>query len=301
MRAPSRFIDPLTALILATLLQCPGTATIHGADERDSIERTEATATEVQAAERKQLRKKMAAKIGKVKVAPVDAPAPQQAVQLVAKPLMTYTDEPLSINAATVWTWALRKEGRPMAFCKVEHYDMTRRAVRAEWLYCFASMSPGLVRANWPDGHEWASSKPGVSFRDIPDAPEPVASPAARLRQMKDLSRKFAGSTEFGNSTREELRLLTQPVYSYVDETVGVIDGAVFAATMNGTNPTALFLIELQKDGDQQLWKFAVNAMTDAGVVVKYDGKEVWNKPALHAPGRDFGTWTYFFEEQKVD
>jgi hypothetical protein len=118
---------------------------------------------------------------------------------------------------------------------------------------------------------------------------------------MKDLARKFAGSVDFGKSTHEELRLLTQPVYSYSDAEAGVIDGAVFAAVMNGTNPTALFLIELQREQDQQLWRFAVGAMTDAGVTVKFEGHEVWSKPALHEPGRDFETWTYFFERKQGD
>jgi hypothetical protein len=297
MRA--RFYDLILLVFASTMLVTPGPSTIRGAEGPDSKDQPTAAETETQAAERKQLRENMSARIGKVKVALVDTP--RQATQLVTQPLMTYTDEPLSINAATVWTWTLRKEGRPIAFCKVEHYDKTRRAVRGEWLYCFASLSPDLVQGNWPDGHQWTSSKPGVTFQDIPDAPQPGATPAARLRQMKDLSRKFAGSIQFGASTHEELRLLTQPVYSYSDAEAGVIDGAVFAAAMNGTNPTALFLIELRKDADKQFWKFAVGAMTDAGVAVKFDGKEVWSKPALHAPGKDFETWTYFFEEKKDD
>jgi len=293
------YFSPVAAAVFAILLLFDGPSTIQGAEAGDSKNRQASTDAEVQAAERKELREKMSARIGKVKVAAVDAP--HAGGQLVVRPLITYTDEPLAINAATVWAWALRKDGRPIAFCKVEHYDMTRRPVRGEWLYCFASLSPGLVHADWPDGHKWASSKPGVSFRDIPDAPKPGETPAVRLRQMKDLSRKFAGSVEFGKSTHEELRLLTQPVYSYSDAEAGVIDGSVFAAAMNGTNPTALLLIELQREQDQQLWKFAVGAMTDAGVVVKFGGQEVWSKPALHAPGRDFETWTYFFEEKQGD
>src|SRR5205823_5120262 len=94
--------------VLATLLLLPEPSTTQGAEERGSKDPPTAAETEAQAAERKQLREKMTARIGKVKVALVDAP--RQAVQLVVQPLMTYTDEPLSINAAAVWTWALRKE-----------------------------------------------------------------------------------------------------------------------------------------------------------------------------------------------
>jgi hypothetical protein len=189
-----------------------------------------------------------------------------------------------------------------MAVCKVEHYDKTRRAVPMEWLYCFASLSSDRIRGDWPDGHQWTSSRAGIVFRDIPDTPPPGATPAARLRQMKDVSRRFTASFEFGTAkTHEELRLLPQPVYSYADAGAGIVEGTIFASAMNGTNPTALFLVELQRDGDAPAWKFAVAAMTDGGVIVKIDGKEVWSKPALHAPGKDFETWTYFFEQKSEE
>jgi hypothetical protein len=268
-------------------------------DEPATKERPAADENGAQAAQRKQLREQMTARIGKVKVAPVDAP--EKTSELVAKPLMSYTDERLSINGATLWAWAQPKHGRPIAVCKIEHYDMTRRAERGEWLYCFVSLSAELIHADWPDGHAWTARLPGVSFRDIPEAPPPGESTAARVRQMKDLSRRFTASFEFGKGTHEELRLLTQPVYSYADPEKGIVEGSVFTAAVNGTNPTALFLVELQKEGDRQVWRFAVAAMTDAEVVVNFDGKEVWSKPALHAPGKDFETWTYFFEEPQAE
>jgi hypothetical protein len=252
------------------------------------------------AAERKRLRQQAAERVAKIKVALADEP--DRAGELVANPLMSYTDEPLSIDAATLWAWGFKKAGRPIAVCKVEHYDKMRRAVPAEWLYCFASLSPDRIRGDWPDGHQFAASRAGVVFRNIPDAPPPGATPAARLRQMKDVSRRFTGSFEFGTAkVHEELRLLPQPVYSYADAEGGIVDGAIFVSAMNGTNPTALFLVELQKAGDATAWKFAVGAMTDGGVIVKFDGKEVWSKPALHAPGKDFETWTYFFEQKTED
>ena len=51
----------------------------------------------------KQYRDEGAAKIAKVKVAALNAPRPTG--ELIKKPLMTYTDEPLVIDAATVWAW----------------------------------------------------------------------------------------------------------------------------------------------------------------------------------------------------
>jgi hypothetical protein len=287
-------LDLVAAATLAALAIHPGQPPLEGADEPASRAQPAAADSAPQAAERKVLREQMSARIAKVKVAPVDAP--DRTATLIANPLMTYTDEPLFINSATLWAWTPRKDGRPIAICKIEHYDVARRPLPSEWLYCFASVSRDLIHADWPDGHQWKARRPGIEFHDVPDAPRQGETPAARQRQMKELSRRFAATFDFGKTVHEELRLLPQPVYSYADADAGIIDGAVFAAAINGTNPTALFLIELQREGDRQLWKFAVAAMTDGGVIVKFDDKEVWSKPALHAPGKDFDTWTYFFE-----
>jgi hypothetical protein len=291
--------DSVALAIFAALALVPGQSPLHGADGPATKDQPATTENAPQAAARKLLREQMTARIAKVKVAAVDIPrgeAPERTATLIATPLTSYTDEPLFINAATLWAWAPRKDGRPVAICKIEHYDVTRRPLPSEWLYCFASVSGDLIHADWPDGHQWTARRPGIVFHDVPDGPRPGESSAARQRQMKDVSRRFAATFDFGKTAHEELRLLPQPVYAYADAEAGIIDGSIFAAAMNGTNPTALFLIELQRDGDRQLWKFAVAAMTDGGVVVKFDDKEVWSKPALHAPGKDFETWTYFFE-----
>jgi hypothetical protein len=103
------------------------------ADEPNSEPTASAAGDEAaQAAERKRLRQQAAERVGKVKITLVEKP--DRAGELVANPLMSYTDEPLSIDAATLWAWGLKKAGRPIAVCKVEHYDKARRAVPAEWL-----------------------------------------------------------------------------------------------------------------------------------------------------------------------
>jgi hypothetical protein len=292
-------LDFVELAVFAALLLVPGRPPLLAVDEPASKDQPAAADTARQAAERKLLREQMTARIAKIKVATVSTPrgdAPERTAVLIAKPLMTYTDEPLFINSATLWAWSPRKDGRPVAICKIEHYDVTRRPLPSEWLYCFASVSGELIHADWPDGHQWTARRPGIAFHDVLDAPRPGETPAVRQRQMKDLSRRFAATFDFGKTVHEELRLLPQPVYSYADAEAGIIDGAIFVASINGTNPTSLFLIELQREGERQLWKFAVAAMTDGGVVVKFDDKEVWSKPALHAPGKDFESWTYFFE-----
>jgi hypothetical protein len=283
-----------SAIVIATwLVTAPGA---FGSDEPAAKELAPAESAE-QIAARKLLRKQSVARISGVRIKGRETE--KHGVELVKEPLIAYTDEPLCIDAATVWTWTAKKEGRPLALCKVEHYDVVRLARAGEWLYCFTSLAPDLIHAEWPDGHQWTARKPGVSFQNVPDAGPPGETPAARLRQMKELSRQFTAAFDFNQKNKEELRLLARPLYRYADSDAGIVDGAVFAAAMNGTNPTAIFLIEAQQQGTQTVWRFGVAAMTDGAVVVKYDGKEVWSKPALHAPGVSFDTWTYFFENTK--
>ncbi len=282
-------VASISIIMAAWSPEAPATA---GLDEDAAKESTAADNSE-QTVERKKLREQSSTLIDGVNVARRDTAEP--AGELLKNSLMSYTDETLFINAATVWTWTLKKEGRPLALCKVEHYDVARNPRPGEWLYCFTSLSPDLIQAEWPDGHKWTARQPGVTFRDIPNAFPPGDSPAARMRQMKELSRQFTASFDLHRQQKEELRLLAQPLYRYADLDSKVVDGTVFAAAANGTNPAAIFLVELQQDSDRQVWRFAVAAMTDGAVVVKYDGKEVWSKTALYAPGTSFDTWTYFF------
>jgi len=297
----TKSFSPGTMIRISSIIAFVIVAAAHGPpgfalDEPAAKEAVPAESADKVAA-RKLLREQSVARIGAVKVHGVVRTTPL--AELVKTPLMTYTDEPLCIDAATVWTWTARKEGRPLALCKVEHYDNTRLARAGEWLYCFASLSPDLIHAEWPDGHQWTARQPGVAFQNVPDAPAPGETPAARLRQMKEFARQFTASFDFNQQNKQELRLLAQPLYRYADPEAAVLDGAVFTAAINGTNPTAMFLIELQEERERPVWRFGIAAMTDGAVTVNFDGHEVWSKPALHAPGKSFDTWTYFFENPK--
>ena len=62
----------------------------------------------------------------------------------------------------------------------------------------------------------WSPESPGVEFKDIPGAPAPADTPAARLRQMKVLTDRFKVTMtgwKPDKSDREELRLLPKPLY----------------------------------------------------------------------------------------
>jgi len=124
---------------------------------------------------------------------------------LITQPLFHYTDEPRRITDATLWGWTF--EGRLLAVCKIEKYDIDDPAKK--WLYCFGSLASELIEGEWEWGHTWSAKKPGIELVRISSAPSPAAGKGARLRQMKEIAGRFAATIiDPKAGTREEMRLL---------------------------------------------------------------------------------------------
>src|SRR6185437_10576955 len=212
--------------------------------------------------------------------------------ELVAEPLVRYSDQPRVMADATMW--ALGKPGRPAALLKVEAYR--RDDGELVWLYSMGATSEGLIRAEWRDGHRWKSKAPGISWQALTPAPAAKASSALRLRQMKELSHRFAVRADDPGRGKEELRLLSQPIYRYADPDLGIIDAAIFGFASYGTNPNALVIIELCKEAEGSAWRFACSRATDAGLSVILDGAQVWSCQATAVGPVELDAWLYFWE-----
>lgn len=129
----------------------------------------------------------------------------------------------------------------------------------------------------------WSPNTPGINFEDIPDAPEPAETPAARLRQMKSLAERFRATMtgwKGDNSDREELRLLPRPLYRYdlkdsKEAHPNLQDGALLAFVM-GTDPEVVMVLEaINRDG-RSVWQYAFARATSGGLEARLDGKVVW-------------------------
>jgi hypothetical protein len=108
----------------------------------------------------------------------------------------------------------------------------------------------------------------------LPDAKE-----AVRLRQLKELARRFTGH-EFWDpdNSKFELRLLVQPVHRYSDPKTGLHDGAAFTLA-HGTNPEIVLLIEaLGPSLAAARWHFSVAPLGSAELHVALDDEEVWKR-----------------------
>jgi hypothetical protein len=112
----------------------------------------------------------------------------------------------------------------------------------------------------------------------LADAEKPAATEQQRLVQLRRLARRFAVTEKFLDEVAA-LRLLPQPIDRYDDDSLDVVDAAVFVFVY-GTNPEAVLFIECDKHG----WRYALTRMAWAEVVVELDGKEIARFDQLTSP-----------------
>ena len=205
--------------------------------------------------------------------------------QLVTTPVFRYSDEVRRIEDAGIWLWTER--GRPVAAMKVEHYQPGIHP--RQWLYCFASLSPELVSAEWKGDPDFRARKPGVTWRRLDD--KPATTRAARLVQMREIARRISAEImDFENNVRQ-MRLLPRPLYRY-DESLGnTEDGALFGFTGTGTNPDMILLVDLTKDDG---WRIGFAGMTADGLTARLADKAIWSVPHAGGKGFVFDNWTWF-------
>jgi hypothetical protein len=178
----------------------------------------------------------------------------QTEAELVAEPLMRFNNQSLRNVDATLWGWT--SAGRLVGVCKLIRMEKFRPD-EGPWLYCFTSLSPGPIDAEFGVGPAFSSEKPGIELQKIEKAPIPANGKAERLRQMKDLASRFTATTTDYADRAEELRLLPRPIYRYQlpednkPDDGALLDGAVFAMSIEGTAPTVLVLIELHHRGQE--------------------------------------------------
>jgi hypothetical protein len=130
-------------------------------------------------------------------------------------------------------------------------------------------------------------------LKELPDAPKPAATAAARLAQMRRLAQRFAAK-ERVNNVSIECRLLTQPIDRYQSAAAKIVDGAIFAYA-NATNPE--LGVVLESDGER--WRYGIIRLTAAQSSVTLDGRQVAAYERFHPRGRTDGP--YHCISQRMD
>ncbi len=210
--------------------------------------------------------------------------------QFVRAPLFRYSDQLRNIEDAGLWIWT--RDGRPAAVLKVERY--VPGVLPSPWVYCFTSVSSEKIVAEWDGLTTFQSTKPGVEWKPLADAPAVSESRAIRLTQMREIARRFSAELigKPDGSNRRQMRLIPRPLFRYAEGLTDGGDGAVFGFSGTGTNPDLLLLLDFsQNDG----WRFGFSGMTAEGLAVSIKDQPVWEAPHTAGMGNVFETWAAFY------
>jgi len=187
--------------------------------------------------------------------------------ELQPKPVLTYSNPVRGDVHGSVFVWT--RDARPEVVGAF--FDFRSENKLDSELHTLATA--GIV--GWRDGREfWNPMKAGAKFEPVPQAPAPAATPAARLRQMRELASDFTVEREHPEQGKGFMRLLPQPVYRYSSRETRIIDGALFVF-VEGTDPEAYLLIEA-RGGDDPHWESAFARMNIVKFTGAYKGEVVW-------------------------
>jgi len=211
------------------------------------------------------------------------------ASKVASKPLLRYSDptrdgadraDSFLLDAGV---WRLGTEGRPTALICIEIYQSADKSRSLSYEFTSLTEAKFSLKHKTKD-IRWDPRVSGLNLKELPDAPKPAATAAARLTQMRQQSRRFAAKERLKDDT-VECRLIAQPIDRYQSEAEKIDDGAIFALA-NGTNPEIGIVFE----SDGKIWRYGTLRLSGADVSVLLDGKEViayenyWPKGAPEGP-----------------
>ena len=145
------------------------------------------------------------------------------------------------------------------------------------WINEFTIIPARDVTIMRGDREFWKPSEFVCKFTDLPNSPVPAEKPALHLTQMRAIAADFSVVDHFGfgTPTKQSLRLLTQPVYRYVEDGQ-ITDGSVFIFAL-GTDPECCLLVEAYRDDRGSRYRYALAPMTIFKLEARYKDAPVWD------------------------
>ena len=202
---------------------------------------------------------------------------PGESEKLIEEPLFRHNGLARIYEDGTTWAWGAK--GRPIAFCKL----FTSNSEAGFWTYCNALTSTDLIEMYRGDERIWYPQSVGIAFKPFSDFPSPSEKSTVRLRQMKELARRFSAHEVIYPpvslmKSRHELQLKPQPVHRYDDTDQSIVDGAVFIIA-HEAEPEMILLIEAIKPNGKLSWQFGAVGIGGAEFHLALDGAEVYTRP----------------------
>ena len=222
---------------------------------------------------------------------------PPRALRLHDEPLLRWNNPVSGVKDGIVALWT-DPFGRPTVAAQV---FLSRDGV---WIHEFQSLAAHPLIMSRDGARLWSSDKRGLEMHPLKDAPTPASGAAARLAQMRGLTRQFTAAVDFKTDRRDtrtthyELRLLARPLYRYAAESEGTLDGALFAF-VQGTNPEVFLLLEARDDDSGPRWFYGLAPMTAYRVEAGHPSGVQWEFPNTQADRhrRDLSFFTTHYNE----
>lgn len=196
-------------------------------------------------------------------------------VRPLPEPLLRWTQPVRGGDDGAVFLWVA--DGRPMLIGTVFTYRSPNslRALQHE-VHSLAPTGLDVVRK----GRKlWHPSRPGLTFRAVPDAPAPVDSAPARLRQMQAIARDVSAESLHETAGKNELRLMPRPLHRYGSAAAGMpTDGALFCFA-HGTDPELFLILEARRAGEAMRWEYALARFSDLELHARYKGRTIYDAP----------------------
>ena len=189
-------------------------------------------------------------------------------VTLIEEPVLRWGNGIRGATNGGTFLWTAK--GQPVATCCIWWSDPRTVCLT------FGSLTEKPIRAEKQGRTIWHSTKPGLEYRDVPDAPAVARSATTRLTQLRNIARDFSAVLVYGSQGTEELRLLPQPLYRYPGDDSAIKDGAVFAF-VTGTDPELILQIEaVSGDDDALRWRYAATRRTSGALRLSHNDNVVW-------------------------
>jgi hypothetical protein len=188
---------------------------------------------------------------------------------LLRKPILRWSNPIRGSVYGDVYIWTLK--GRPEVVGSFLEWFQPIQNKEVE----LHSLSLGPLVAERPDQLSWTTNQAGVELKPIPGAPPPSATPAQRLRQIRELAKDFTARQISHTGVGYEMRLLLQPIYRYEGTDGDLIDGALLAFVHAG-DPEVFVQIEARKVGGVLQWQYSLARFNSVFLAVSHKGREIW-------------------------
>ena len=216
--------------------------------------------------------------------------ATERAVEEIGKWKFNFEDEKLGNivaekDSALRWAWTdngraygnlfvLSAQDRPVAI--VEFFTWYS-PIQGAYFQC-TSLTNSPMSAKRAGQEIWRPKNNNVAMQNVPDAPPPAKTAAARLVQMRRLAEAFQVEVDDKRATEitvRQLRLMSRPVHRYGKPDGSVLDGAIFAYAVS-SDPGAILVLEVVSSDDGPRWQYGFARVWSYGARATHSGKRVW-------------------------